>query len=575
MMKSNQSKRAYRDFPALPPDIEIARSIGSLPIREVGLRAGFQEEEMELYGTDKAKIGHLAFERLESEADGRLILVTAMTPTPAGEGKTVTSVGLAQALGKKGLHHMLCLREPSLGPVFGIKGGAAGGGYAQIVPMEEINMHFTGDLHAITTAHNLLAAVLDNHIHFGNELQLDMESISWRRAMDLCDRQMRNCEIGLGSRFDGFSHRTGFDITAASEIMAILALARDSADLRKRLERIIVGFDESERPVYARQLEVVGAMMVLLKDALQPNLVQTLEQTPALVHCGPFGNIAHGCNSVRATRLALKLADYVITEAGFAADLGAEKFFNIKCRSGDLKPDVAVLVVSCRAAKRHGGVSLDHLAEENPAAVGRGLANAAVHLENLSNFGIPTVVAVNRFPQDRGSELDMAFQFFRQLGVDAALSEVAAFGGEGGLELAEKVVAAIEKPGQGVSGFRFLYDEGLSIREKIEIIAKRIYRASGIEYEECANERIAHLEKLGLDHLPLCMAKTQNSLSDDPKKMGVPSDWRLKVKDLRISNGAGYLVVTTGKMTLMPGMPRESVVKKIGIDDQGKVFGLS
>ena len=574
-IKRDQLRRDYRQFAPLPPDIKIARAATPLPIREIGLRAGFREEEMELYGTDKAKIGQEAFERLEGESDGRLILVTAMTPTPAGEGKTVTSIGLAQALGKKGLRHILCLREPSLGPIFGIKGGAAGGGYAQILPMEEINMHFTGDLHAITTAHNLLAAVLDNHIHFGNGLRLDMESITWRRVMDLCDRQLRNCEIGLGSRFDGFAHRTGFDITAASEIMAILALARDSADLQKRLERIIVGFDESERPVYAKQLEAVGAMMVLLKDAIKPNLVQTLEQTPVLVHCGPFGNIAHGCNSVRATRLALKLADFVVTEAGFAADLGAEKFFNIKCRSGDLRPDAAVLVVSCRAAKRHGGVPMDRLAEENPTAVERGLANAAVHLENLSKFGIPTVVAVNRFQQDRASELDAVFRFWRDQGVAAALSEVAGFGGEGGLELAEKVVAAIEEQGKGVSGFRLLYDEGLTIREKIDIIATRIYRASGVEYEDPANGRIAHLEKLGLDRLPLCMAKTQTSLSDDPKKLGAPSDWRLKVKDLRISNGAGYLVVITGKMTLMPGMPRESVVKKIGIDEDGEVYGLS
>ena len=574
-MKRDQAGRDYRHFAPLPPDIEIARSATPLPIREVGLRAGFREEEMELYGTDKAKIGHEAFARLESESDGRLILVTAMTPTPAGEGKTVTSVGLAQALGKRGLRHMLCLREPSLGPIFGIKGGAAGGGYAQILPMEEINMHFTGDLHAITTAHNLLAAVLDNHIHFGNELRMDMNDITWRRVMDLCDRQLRNCEIGLGSRFDGFAHRTGFDITAASEIMAILALAMDPADLQERLERIIVGFDESGRPVYAKQLDVVGAMMVLLKDAIKPNLVQSLEQTPVLVHCGPFGNIAHGCNSVRATRLALKLADYVVTEAGFAADLGAEKFCNIKCRSGKLRPDAAVLVVTCRAAKRHGGVPIERLEEENPGAVERGLANAVVHSENLSQFGIPTVVAVNRFPQDQPSELDAVFRFFRDLGVEAALSEVAAYGGEGGLELAERVVAAIEEKGKGALGFRLLYDQDLPIREKIETIATRIYRASGVEYEESAERRIAQFEEFGLDKLPLCIAKTQTSLSDDPKKLGAPSDWRLKVKEVRISNGAGYLVVITGKMMLMPGMPRESVVKKIGIDEEGKVFGLS
>ena len=391
-----------------------------------------------------------------------------MTPTRAGEGKTVTSVGLAQALGRKGLSHMLCLREPSLGPTFGIKGGAAGGGRAQVLPMEEINMHFTGDMHAITTAHNLLAAVVDNHIYHGNSLKIGLEKIMWRRVMDLCDRQLRSCEIGLGTRFDGFSHHSGFDITAASEVMAILSLARDSGDLRERLERIIVGYTEVGEPVFANQLDVVGAMMVLLKDAMAPNLVQTSENTPALIHCGPFGNIAHGCNSVRATRLALKLADYVVTEAGFAADLGAEKFFNIKCRSANLQPSGAVFVVSCRALKSHGGVPADNLMEENVEAVEKGLENAEVHLENLAKFGIPVVVAVNRFPQDRKGELDAVFHFCEERGIEAALSEVAAFGGEGGLELAEKVISAIEGDTDSESNFRFLYDVEETIKRKIE-----------------------------------------------------------------------------------------------------------
>ena len=574
-MSGNRSVRSYRELPAIPPDIELAQSAELQPISKIGVEAGLFEKEIESYGLFKAKINEGAFDRLGAGGDGKLILVTAMTPTRAGEGKTVTSVGLAQALGRKGLSHMLCLREPSLGPTFGIKGGAAGGGRAQVLPMEEINMHFTGDMHAITTAHNLLAAVVDNHIYHGNSLKIGLEKITWRRVMDLCDRQLRSCEIGLGTRFDGFSHHTGFDITAASEVMAILSLARDSGDLRERLERIIVGYTEVGEPVFANQLDVVGAMMVLLKDAMAPNLVQTSENTPALIHCGPFGNIAHGCNSVRATRLALKLADYVVTEAGFAADLGAEKFFNIKCRSANLQPSGAVFVVSCRALKSHGGVPAGNLMVENVEAVEKGLENAEVHLENLAKFGIPVVVAVNRFPQDRKGELDAVFHFCEERGIEAALSEVAAFGGEGGLELAEKVISAIEGDTDSESNFRFLYDVEETIKRKIETIAREIYRAEGVDYEEAANNSIARIERLGMDRLPLCIAKTQLSLSDDPKKMGAPTNWRLAVKDVRVSNGAGYLVVITGKMLLMPGMPKESVVKKIGIDEDGNVYGLS
>ena len=566
-------ERIYKRISELPPDIEIARQAYLQPIIDIGLRAGFRREELEPYGEYKAKINHRAFDRLGGRSDGKLILITAMTPTTAGEGKTLTSVGLAQAMGKLGLSHMLCIREPSLGPTFGLKGGAAGGGYAQVLPMEEINMHFTGDMHAVTTAHNLLAATVDNHVFHGNELDIDPRRIVWRRVIDLCDRQLRQCEIGLGTRFDGFPHVTGFDITAASEIMAILALATDLEDLHHRLARVIVAFRRNNEPVMAGQLEVVGAMMVLLRDAINPNIVQTIENTPALIHCGPFGNIAHGCNSVRSTCLALKVADYVVTEAGFGADLGAEKFINIKCRAAGLRPHAVVFVISCRALKRHGGTAPDRLTEGDRVAVEKGLDNVRVHLENLSKFGVPIVAAVNRFSFDQPDELNRVFEFCREFGVPAALSEVAALGGEGGIELAQKVVRAVGDA--DASRFRFLYDEKDPIKAKIETIAREMYRADGVDYEEEAEAGIRLLEKLQLDRNPLCIAKTQSSVSDDPKKLGAPSRWRLTVNDVRISNGAGFIVVLTGKMLLMPGMPKHLNMAQIGVDHEGKVFGLS
>jgi formate--tetrahydrofolate ligase len=576
-MTMNESipHREYCPLPPLEPDIEIARRVKLREVSDIGIAAGLRVGELEFYGSSKAKVNESAFERLSGNPDGALILVTAMTATRAGEGKTVTAIGLAQALGGLGVNSVLAVREPSLGPTFGIKGGAAGGGYAQVLPMEDINMHFTGDLHAITTAHNLLAAVVDNHVYQGNELGIDPEKIIWRRAMDLCDRQLRNCDVGLGSRFDGFDHRSGFDITAASEVMAILSLASDREDLRLRLERIVVAFTADDQPVYAGQLNVVGALLVLLKDALQPNLVQTAEHTPALVHCGPFGNIAHGCNSVRATRLALKMADYVVTEAGFAADLGAEKFLNIKCRAAALTPAVAVCVVTCRALKMHGGVSYEALGAPNVEAARKGLENVRVHVENLMKFGLPVVVAVNRFTTDDPAELDAVFEYCTAKGWKAALSEVASLGGPGGRELAEAVLAIIEENRGSPSSFHCLYDADAPLKDKIETIAREIYRADGVDYDPEAETAIVKLERLGFGGLPICMAKTQLSISDDPKKLGGPTGWRLSVRDLDIRNGAGYIVVLTGKMLLMPGMPKNSAVERIGIDADGNIFGLS
>jgi formate--tetrahydrofolate ligase len=567
--------RQYTIAPALRPDIEIARSVKLKPIVDVAKNCGLAASDLELYGTYKAKINDDAFERLQNNKDGKLILVTAMTATRAGEGKTVTSIGLSQALGKKGLNQMLALREPSLGPTFGIKGGAAGGGYAQVLPMEDINMHFTGDIHAITSAHNLLSAVMDNHIFQGNQLDIDPEKVIWRRVLDLCDRQLRHAEIGLGTKFDGFPHNSGFDITASSEVMAIMALADGLIDLEARLNRIVVAYTADDKPVYAEQLEVVGAMLVLLKDAIAPNLVQTAENTPALIHCGPFANIAHGCNSVRATKLALKLADYVVTEAGFAADLGAEKFMDIKCRMAGIKPDVAVFVVTCRALKMHGGVDAADINTENLEALMTGMSNLKVHVENLAKYHVPVVVAVNRFPKDTPAELDAVFAFCDTIGVTAALSEVAAHGGAGGQELADKVLTALEINNGKENPFAFIYDENDSIKDKIEKIATTIYRADGVDYDDVANETIARLEKLGFDKKPICMAKTQLSVSDDPKKLGAPTGWRLTVRDLKVSNGAGFIIAITGKMMLMPGMPKEPATANIGINSDGEIYGLS
>jgi len=569
---TNKRPEEYPPLPSIPSDGEIAQAVKLEPIEKIARKAGILPEELELYGRNKAKITLDIFDRLQGRPNGKLILVTAMTATRAGEGKTVTSIGLAQGFGQLGINHMLCLREPSLGPTFGIKGGAAGGGYAQVLPMEDINMHFTGDMHAITTAHNLLAAVVDNHIYHGNELGLQKEKIQWRRAMDLCDRQLRHCEIGLGGKSSGFPHSSGFDITAASEVMAILALSENMADLRRRLENIIVGYNQDGEAVYAKQLNCVGAMCVLLRDALNPNLVQTAEQTPALIHCGPFANIAHGCNSVTATKLGLKLADYVITEAGFAADLGAEKFLDIKCRQAGLQPAAAVLVISCRAMKLHGGIAYDSLSQEKVEAVVAGFENVRVHLENLKKFGVNVVVAINRFPQDTPAELRAVKEQCDALGVRSELSEVAARGGQGGIALAKAVLDMVDN---NPSDYHPLYETDRPVKEKIETLAKEIYRAGSVEYSEQAQEKIQWLEANGFGKLPLCVAKTQLSISDDAKKMNAPSGYTLRVKDIRISNGAGFIVVVTGKILLMPGMPKTSAVEKIDMDEQGRVKNLS
>lgn len=559
-------------LPKIPPDIEIAQDAKMKPIAEVAAKLGLEPDDLELYGKTKAKISTDVWDRVKDRPDGKLILVTAMTATRAGEGKTVTSIGLALGMGKLGLKHCLCLREPSLGPTFGIKGGAAGGGYAQVLPMEDINMHFTGDLHAITAAHNLLAAVVDNHVNFDNELKVDQERIVWRRVMDLCDRQLRYCEVGLRGKANGFPHSSGFDITASSEVMAVCALATDRKDLEERLGRMVVAYDQSGAPLYARQFDCIGAMSVLLRDTLSPNLVQTTEHTPAFVHCGPFANIAHGCNSVLATKMALKLSDYVVTEAGFAADLGAEKFLDIKCRQANLTPDAAVLVVTARALKMHGGVELGDLGTENLDALRDGLANVKTHLENLAKYKIPVVVAINRFPKDTESELRAIEAFCKDLGVESAISEVAARGGDGGIELATKVKAVADA---GTGSYAPLYDVDQPLKKKIETIATEIYRADGVEYEEGAEETIAQLEAQGFGNLPLCIAKTQLSISDDPKKLGAPTGWKLRVRTAKVSNGAGFVVVVTGKVLLMPGMPRQNAAAKIGMDDDGRIYGLS
>jgi len=563
--------RNYEALPAVPSSIEISQRAQLRPISEVAEAAGVLPDELEPHGKYKAKISLEILERLKDRPDGKLILVTAMTATRAGEGKTVTSIGLAEAFGRLGVRHMLCLREPSLGPTFGIKGGAAGGGYAQVLPMDEINMHFTGDLHAVTSAHNLLASVVDNHIFQGNDLGIRKDSVVWRRVIDLCDRQLRNCEIGLGSKFDGYPHPSGFDITASSEIMAILALSRDLEELRRRLEKIIVAYDQWGKPVFAKDLKCVGAMCVLLKDALKPNLVQTYENTPALIHCGPFANIAHGCNSIVATRIGLKLADYVITEAGFAADLGAEKFLNIKCRQGGLTPAAAVLVASCRALKMHGGVPKEQLHEENVDAVVRGCENLRVHIRNLWKFGLPQVVALNRFPQDTPAELEAVMDFCHEMGVLSEVSEVAARGGEGGMALAGSVINLINTK---TTRYQPLYDVNAPIKKKIAVLAKEVYQAGHVVYKEQADQMITRLEKNELDKLPLCVAKTQLSISDDPKQLGAPEGYTLAVNDVKISNGAGFIVVITGKVLLMPGMPKVPSVEKIDIGPDGRIHGL-
>ena len=573
-MKLSESdlEAQYPEMPSIPSDIEISQNASMKQIPEIASMLDIDLDGLEQYGKYKAKIENSIWEQVKDNPDGKLILVTAITPTPAGEGKTCTSIGLAQAFGKLGIKHALALREPSMGPTFGIKGGAAGGGYSQVLPMEDINMHFTGDLHAIAAAHNLLSAVLDNSMHFDNPLDIDPEKVTWRRTIDLCDRQLRNGEIGLGSKFDGFPHKTGFDIVAASEIMTIVALALDMDDLRERLGRIVVAYNNTGKPVFARELDCIGSMCVILKDALKPNLVQTCEHTPVFVHCGPFGNIAHGSNSVRATRLSLKLAPYVVTEAGFAADLGAEKFVNIKCRQAGLNPNACVLVATVRALKYHGGIEKEDLNTENLEALKTGCENLRTHAENVQKYGLPVVVAINRFPSDTPAELDTVRQYCEEIGVECSLSEVVAKGSEGGMDLAKKIKRVVdENPGSP----NYYYANTDSIKDKIQTVAREIYRADGVDYTEEADASILRLQENGLSDWPICMAKTQASLSDDPKKRNAPTGWRLQVRDVKVSNGAGFIVALTGKMMLMPGMPKQSAVQRIDIDSEGHITGLS
>ena len=552
-------------------DIEIAQSVTPAPIEEIAASLGLSRREIELYGDYKAKVVPAVMERLRERPDGKLILVTAITPTPAGEGKTTTTVGLGDALHRMGKRTVLALREPSLGPVFGIKGGAAGGGYAQVVPMEDINLHFTGDFHAIGAANNLLAAMLDNHIQQGNALGIDVKRITWRRCVDMNDRQLRSIVDGLGGRMQGVPREDGFDITVASEVMAVLCLASDIPDLKARLGRIVVGYTYDDAPVTAADLKAAGAMAALLKDALKPNLVQTLEHTPALIHGGPFANIAHGCNSVTATRMALKLGDYAITEAGFGADLGAEKFLDIKCRMAGLKPDAVVVVATVRALKHHGGAARAELGREDLAALERGLPNLLQHVDNIKNvFGLPCVVAINAFPTDTAAELKLVEEKCRELGVSVALSEVWAKGGAGGTALAEEVVRLCEQP----SDFRYSYALGGSIEEKLETICRRIYHADGVVLTPAAQKQARRLTELGFGELPICMAKTQYSFSDDPSLLGAPRGFTVTVRNLKVSAGAGFLVALTGDIMTMPGLPKVPAAERIDVDENGRISGL-
>lgn len=552
-------------------DIQIAQEATMLPIKDVAASIGIKEDDLELYGKYKAKISDELINRTKKNPDGKLILVTAINPTPAGEGKTTTSVGLGEAFGRLGKKALIALREPSLGPCFGIKGGAAGGGYAQVVPMEDLNLHFTGDFHAITSANNLLAALLDNHIQQGNELGIDPRQIVWKRCMDMNDRVLRNIVVGLGSKMDGMVREDHFVITVASEIMAILCLADDMADLKKRLGRIIVAYTFDGKPVTADDLQATGSMAALLKDALKPNLIQTLEHTPAIVHGGPFANIAHGCNSVRATKTALKLADYVITEAGFGADLGAEKFFDIKCRMAGLKPDAVVLVATIRALKYNGGVPKDELSSENLDALKAGIVNLEKHIENLHKFGVPVVVTLNSFVTDTKAETDFVEQFCKERGCEFALSEVWEKGGEGGIDLANKVLETIEHK---ESNFKVLYDDSLSLKEKIETVAKEIYGADGVTYSPAAERELKRITDLGMGDFPVCMAKTQYSLSDDAKKLGRPSGFKINVREVYVSAGAGFVVAVNGSIMTMPGLSKKPAAYGIDVDDNGVITGL-
>lgn len=551
-------------------DIEIAQKAELRPIGEIAEKVGIRPEELEQYGPYKAKVSLALTKRVQSEPEGKLILVTAISPTPAGEGKTTTTVGLGQALAQLGKKVMICLREPSLGPCMGVKGGAAGGGYSQVVPMEDINLHFTGDIHAVTTAHNLLSAMLDNHIQQGNALGIDPRRVVWGRVLDMNDRVLRQIVVGLGGKANGVPREDSFQISVASEVMAILCLAKDISDLKARLARIIVAYTYEGRPVTAGDIHAQGAMAALLKDALKPNLVQTLEHVPAFIHGGPFANIAHGCNTMLATKTALHLADYVVTEAGFGADLGAEKFLDIKCRFGHLKPAAAVLVATIRALKMHGGRPKNALTESDPEAVRRGLPNLLRHIANLKKFGLPVVVALNRFPTDTAEETAVVEEACRDAGVAAAESRVFTDGGAGGTALAEDVLAAIE---QG-SDYRPLYEDGLSLKEKIETIAKEIYGAGSVAYEPAAEKQLAEIEAMGFGAMPVCMAKTQMSFTDDPSQMGAPSGFTLHVREARVSAGAGFVVVLNGKIMTMPGLPKHPAAENIDVDDEGNITGL-
>lgn len=555
-------------------DIEIAHGAKLKKIRDIAADLGVTEDELIPYGHYKAKISQQCIDRLQEKEDGKLILVTAINPTPAGEGKTTVSVGLAESMHKIGKNAVLALREPSLGPVFGIKGGAAGGGYAQVVPMEDINLHFTGDMHAITAANNLLCAMIDNHLQQGNALNIDARRIVIDRCLDMNDRALRNCTVGLGGKFNGVPREEHFRITVASEIMAILCLADDLADLKERLGRILVAYTYDNKPVYAKDLKAVGAMTALLLDAINPNLVQTLENTPAIIHGGPFANIAHGCNSVRATKLALKLGDYCITEAGFGADLGAEKFLDIKCRFAGLKPSCVVLVATIRALKYNGGVAKTDLANENVEALKKGSINLVTHIENLHKFGLPVVVAINRFHTDTEAEIEVIEKLCADMGVTVSLTEIFAKGGEGGKDLAQKVCDTIEKCEVCQTNFHQLYDEKLSVKEKLDIIAKEIYRADGVIYTAQAEKALKEIEAIGFDKVPVCVAKTQYSLSDDPTKLGKPEGFKITVRDIKMSCGAGFIVALTGDIMTMPGLPKVPAAEKIDVLPDGTITGL-
>ena len=552
-------------------DIQIAQESVMTNISELAAQVGIDEQYLELYGKYKAKIDYRLLKDKADTPDGKLVLVTAISPTPAGEGKTTTTVGLADALHKMGKNVFAALREPSLGPVFGIKGGAAGGGYAQVVPMEDINLHFTGDMHAIGIANNLIAACLDNHIQQGNRLGIDVKKITWKRVVDMNDRQLREIVDGLGGRMQGVPREDGFEITVASEIMAILCLSKDILDLKDKVASIIVGYTYDDQPVTVADLKIQGAVAAVLKDALKPNLVQTLEHTPAFIHGGPFANIAHGCNSIMATRMALKLADIVVTEAGFAADLGAEKFVDIKCRKAGLHPSAAVVVATVRALKYHGGVAKENLNHENLEALSKGLPNLLQHVENVTrNFGLPCVVAINRFPTDTEAELALVREKCRELGVNVALSEVWSKGGAGGIELAEEVLRLVE----GENNFHFVYEDDLPLKEKIEAVAAKIYRADGVSFTAAAKKQLETIEKLGFGKLPVCMAKTQYSFSDDPTLLGAPRGFQITIKDVKVCSGAGFVVAKTGDIMTMPGLPKVPAAEKIDVDENGVITGL-